>query len=321
MTTPAPLLLALDFGGTKLTAAMTRPGRGGWLAHRRFFTPATADGPYEYNKMLALAGELIAEVGRPAAIGVSFGGPVDAAAGLVRLSHHVPGWENVPLADRLRDTFGLPVAVDNDANVAALGEYRFGAGRGCQNLLYVTVSTGIGGGWILNGQPYRGADGMAGEIGHTIVQTGGLPCVCGRRGCLEAEACGPGIANRARLYLEQNAGQGDALLRLAQGDPQNITAKMVAEAASAGDPFSRRVLVESARRLGLGLGNAINLMNPDRVVLGGGVTKSGELWWQTVREAARANVLPEISVNIVPAAFTDDAPLWGAVALAEQVAG
>jgi glucokinase len=320
MSQADPLLLALDYGGTKLTAALTRPGRRDWLAHRRFFTPTAADGPYESQKMVELARDLLAEAAElPAAIGVSFGGPVFAPQGLVRLSHHVPGWENVPLAARLRAEFGLPVAVDNDANVAALGEYCFGAGAGSQNLLYVTVSTGIGGGWIINGRPYGGADGMAGEIGHTLVQPGGLPCVCGRRGCLEAEACGPGIANRARLYLAQEAAHARPLLAQAGGNPQAITAQLIAQTAAGGDPFSRRVLLESAERLGLGLANAITLMNPDRVILGGGVTKSGESWWQTVCNAARANTLPEIRVEIVPAAFGDDAPLWGAVALAESM--
>jgi glucokinase len=314
--------LALDFGGTKLSAATTFLGQPTWAVHKRHFSPADADGPYEYQKMLELAQAVMAELDQqPAAIGVSFGGPVYAPDGLVRLSHHVPGWENTPLADRLQDQFGVPVAVDNDANVAALGEFRYGAGQGCLNLLYITVSTGIGGGWILNARPYGGREGMAGEIGHTIVQPGGLPCVCGRRGCLEAEACGPGIANRARLYLAAAGAKGETLLKLAGGDPEKITAKMVSEAAAEGDELSRQVLDESAERLGLGLGNAINLMNPDRVILGGGVTKAGERWWRIVRHTARSNVLPEISVDIVPAAFSDDAPLWGAVALAEGLLG
>lgn len=322
MTASNPsLLLALDFGGTKLTAAVLERGQWSWLAHRRHFSPPGADRDYEYPAMLELAYELLAELDRqPAAIGVSFGGPVYAPEGLVRLSHHVAGWEATPLAAWLQGEFGVPVAVDNDANVAALGEYRFGAGRDCPHLLYVTVSTGIGGGWLVNGQPYAGSDGMAGEIGHTTVQPGGLPCVCGRQGCLEAEACGPGIAARARLFL-QGGNNGQTLLQLAGGNPDKITAQMVSQAASAGDALSRQVLDESAARLGLGLANALNLMNPNRIILGGGVTKAGERWWQTVRETARANTLPEIRVDIVPAAFSDDAPLWGAVALAENVLG
>ena len=312
--------LLLDFGGTKLSAAIARSGEERWLAQRRFFTPAHADGPYEYAKMLELAKDLLAETGvSPAAVGVSFGGPVDAKKGVVRLSHHVAGWEDTPLADWLQSEFDAPAAIDNDANLAALGEFYFGAGQDCPNLLYVTVSTGIGGGWIVNGQPYGGAEGMAGEIGHTLVQPDGLPCACGRRGCLEAEACGPGIANRARLYLAEAGARGETLLQAAGGAPETITAKLVAQLAAAGDEFSRMVLLESAQRLGLGLANAINLMNPHCVILGGGVTKSGEAWWQAVRQSADANTLPEISARILPAAFSDDAPLWGALALAQNV--
>ncbi len=319
MTGRSPkLLLALDFGGTKLTAAVAMPGQRSWLAHRRSFSPPGVDRQYEYGAMLDLARTLLAETGQSiAAIGVSFGGPVYAPAGLARLSHHVPGWENTPLADWLQADFKVPAAVDNDANVAALGEFRFGAGQGCQNLLYLTVSTGIGGGWILNGQPYGGWEGMAGEIGHTIVHPGGLPCACGRRGCLEAEASGLGIAQRARLLLAEAPAAGERLLALADGRPEQITAKIVSQAAAEGDELSRRILAVSAERLGLGLANAINLMNPERVILGGGITKAGPTWWQLVRQTARANVLPEIGVEIVPAKLGDDAPLWGAVALAE----
>jgi glucokinase len=270
--------------------------------------------------MLQLIHELVDEVGqRPQAVGVSFGGPVDAAAGLVRHSTHVPGWEQVPLVDRLQTEFEASAAVDNDGKVAALGEFRYGAGRGCQHLLYVTVSTGIGGGWILDGQLFGGTDGMAGEIGHTLVQPNGLPCVCGRRGCLEAEASGLGITNRAKAYIDGNQGQAEFLLKMVGGDAEKITAKLVSEAAAGGDRLSQKILADSAERLGLGLSNAMNLINPDRVILGGGVTKSGQRWWQIVRRVARANTLPETRVDVVPAALGDDAPLWGAVALAEGV--
>ncbi len=330
----SPLLLALDFGGTKLTAAAAHAGQQTWLAHRRVFSPPGVDGRYEYDAMLGLAYDLIETMGQPpAAIGVSFGGPVYAPEGLVRLSYHVPGWENTPLADWLQAELNAPVAVDNDANMAALGEFRFGAGQGCQHVLYATISTGIGGGWILNGQLYAGADGLAGEIGHLMVQPGGFLCPCGRRGCLEAEASGPAMVHRARLYLAkkkgkanlersrraEHSGRGKRLLQLAEGDPDKITAQMISQAAAEGDKLSQKVIRESAERLGLGLAGAITLMNPDRVVLGGGVTQSGERWWQIVRDTARAQTPSEISVEIVPAALSDDAPLWGAVALAEDL--
>lgn len=313
-----PLLLALDFGGTKLAAAVTFGGQRSWLAREEATSPQGADGPRQYALMLQLAHELLADVGQqPQAIGVSFGGPVDAPAGLLRHSTHVPGWENVPLVEWLEAEFNAPAATDNDGKVAALGEFHYGAGQDTQNLLYVTVSTGIGGGWILNGRLFAGADGMAGEIGHTLVQPNGLPCSCGRQGCLEAEASGLGIAHRARAYLAGDEVGAQFLLDLAGGDPTQLTAKLVSQAAAGGDRFSQRILADSADRLGRGLSNALNLINPDRVILGGGVTKSGQRWWQIVRQVARANTLPEIRVDIVPAALGDDSPLWGAVALAQ----
>jgi glucokinase len=259
--------------------------------------------------MIKMARDLLARTpGQLVAIGVSFGGPVDSTTGTVRLSHHVPGWGNTPLRDQLQAEFGVPAAVDNDANVAALGECKFGAGQGCTSLLYVTVSTGIGGGWVLNGHIYSGADGMAGEIGHIVVRPGGAQCVCGKRGCLEAEACGPAIAKKMHERLQ--AGETAQV-----GDP--VTGEWVARAARQGDRLAQDVMDDAARMLGTGLGSAINLMNPARVVLGGGVTKSGERYWRIVRETARAHVLPQMRVDIRPAALGDDAPLWGAVALAE----
>ena len=138
---------------------------------------------------------------KPDAIGVSFGGPVDATTGKIRLSHHVLGWENVPLRDLLEEEFGVPAGVDNDANVAALGEYRFGAGQGYDSLFYITVSTGVGGGWILNGQLWPGSEGMAGEIGHMVVDPSGSVCLCGKRRCVERLASGPYMAQDVREVL------------------------------------------------------------------------------------------------------------------------
>jgi glucokinase len=316
-----PYLLALDFGGTKHAAALAPASRPrAWLERRAQMSPPGADARTDLAIVLGLARELIAaHPGRLAAVGVSFGGPVDFARGLVRLSHHVPGWENVPLRHQLQAEFGVPVSVDNDANAGALGEWRYGAGQGCASLLYLTVSTGVGGGWVVAGQPYRGADGMAGEIGHMVVDPSGPACVCGRRGCVEAMACGPAMARRARERLETEPQSGAVLRQLAGGDLGVITGELVSGAAHAGDALAAEVVLGAARALGYGIGNALSLMNPQRVVLGGGVTNAGERWWAQVRRAARANTLPEISVDITPAALGGDAPLWGAIALAESL--
>jgi glucokinase len=311
------LLLALDFGGTKHTAAVIARGERDWRAHRRVFSPAGADARYDIETMQSLARELLAGE-RPAAIGVSFGGPVDATTGTVRLSHHVPGWENTPLRALLEAGFEAPVSVDNDANVAALGEHRFGAGRGCKDLLYITVSTGVGGGWVLNGQPWRGAEGMAGEIGHVVVDPNGPRCLCGKRGCVERLASGPYIAQRAREWLAEQPDRGQVLRGLVGDDAGKVTAQLVSQAAAQGDELAWEALYVAAWGLGVGIGNAANLINPERFILGGGVTKSGDRFWEVVRRVARETALPEVHFDIVPAALGDDAPLWGAVALAED---
>lgn len=312
-----PLILALDYGGSKLTAATVHIGDSTWLRMARRQSPPDHDAAYEQATMLDMAKSLLGGR-RPSAIGVSFGGPVLQSAGLVILSHHIAGWERTPLAAQLASALGAPTAVANDANAGALGEWRFGAGQGCQSLLYVTVSTGIGGGWVLNGSIYDGADGMAGEIGHVVVNPGGALCVCGKRGCLEAEACGPAIARAARARLDMAERERSLLLALAGGSAESITAAHVAQAARDGDDVAVAALEHGARMLGVGLGGAINLMNPERVIIGGGVSKAGEHWQRIVRETARAHALPEIRVAIQTAALGDDAPLWGAVALVES---
>lgn len=329
--------MALDFGGTKLSAAVfstserptrkgakqpvaslrsSRPSREALPSFaiqdlRRVITPADADAGYELAAMVALAGELL-DGRAPAAVGVSFGGPVDYATGVVRLSHHVRGWENTSLRDALAQEFSCPAAVDNDANVAALGEHRFGAGRGVTDMMYVTVSTGVGGGWILGGRPWRGHAGLAGEIGHTVIDPAGPLCLCGKRGCVERLASGPYMG---RDYEEGQGRKGAG----EQGSRGRLTGKDVAEAAAGGDAVARAILLRGAWSLGVGIGNAANLMNPQRFVLGGGVTKAGAAWWAEVRRAAAATALPEVRFDIVPAALGDDAPLWGALALAAEI--
>lgn len=334
------LILALDFGGTKLSAALfaveddLTQGRrdaktqgdsysaslragvfalnsASLLETRRVMTPNDADAAYELAAMLALARELLA--GRaPAAVGVSFGGPVDHSTGIVRLSHHVRGWEAMPLRDWLEAEFGAPAVVENDANVAALGEHHFGAGRGETDLMYVTVSTGVGGGWILGGRPWRGYAGMAGEIGHTVVDPAGPLCLCGKRGCVERLASGPYMA--ADWAGERGKGSRGEDGGGTRGSV-TLTGEDVTVAAAAGDEAARAILLRGGWALGVGIGNAANLINPRRFVLGGGVTKAGELWWAEVRRAARSTALPEVEFDIVPAELGDDAPLWGAVAL------
>ena len=314
------LLLALDFGGTKLAAAMVNAGSREWLGYERRLSPTNGNANTDLEIMRSLIHSLL-QSAKPGAIGVSFGGPVDATTGKVRLSHHVLGWENVPLQDLLAEEFGVPVSVDNDANVAALGEHRFGAGQGYDSLFYITVSTGVGGGWILNGQPWRGAEGMAGEIGHMVVDPAGPVCLCGKRGCVERLASGPYMAQDVREVLENEpppGERGSVLRGLVGGDLELITGKVVSEAAAAGDDLAKEFLYRAGWALGMGIGNVANLINPQRFVLGGGVTKAFVGFWDVVRQVARETALPEVNFEVVSAVLGDDAPLWGAVALAED---
>ena len=310
------LILSLDFGGTKLAAALVNHPSRQWLAYERRLSPPHSNATTDLQIIDSLMDSLL-QGEKPAAIGVSFGGPVDATTGTVRLSHHVPGWENIPLQELLQNKFQTPVIVDNDANVAALGEHRFGAGEGHHTLFYITISTGVGGGWILNNHPWRGVAGMAGEIGHMVVQPDGPICLCGKRGCVERLASGSYMAQEARENLSKHTSV--ILRRLVDNNLDLITGKTVSEAANAGDELAQNILLTGAWALGVGIGNIANLINPQLFILGGSVTKSGKLWWDKVRQVARATALPEIDFTILPAALGDDAPLWGAVALAESL--
>jgi glucokinase len=309
------ILLGLDFGGTKLTAGLALAGESELLARDQCPTPSGAEPRRVFQEMVRLARGL-GRGSTPVGVGISFGGPVDPAQGVVRICHHLTGWQGVPLPRWAEEEFCVPARMDNDANAAALGEVRFGAGQGCDHLLHVNVGTGIGAGIVLHGQVYQGATGLAGEIGHMVVQPGGPLCTCGRRGCLEALASGPAIARDARMRLGRDPGRGRRLLSLVGGDPERLTAQSVSQAAGQGDELAQEVLERAARMLGLGIANAINLINPQRVTVGGGVVKIGPAWMERVRAAARAHVMPESPVDIAVAALGDDSPLWGAIALA-----
>ena len=295
--------LAFDFGGTKLTAALVEDtvfatNKTEWLGIERVYSPSGATASYDMETIINLGNQLLADK-LLAGIGVSFGGPTDFTNGRVIKSDHVPGWDDVLLVDILHKAFNTTIRIDNDANAAALGEYRFGAGRGVQDLFYITVSTGVGGGWIFGGRPFRGHNAMAGEIGHTIVDPNGPLCFCGNRGCVERLASGP--------YMAQDLG-------VASG-------KIVAQLAGEGLETAVTILERGAWAVGMAIGNTANLLNPERFVLGGGIIKSGDQWWQVVRETARNTARHDIQFDIVPAHLGDDAPLWGGIALLESNLG
>lgn len=298
-------ILALDFGGTKLAAAVVDLDQGRALRVERCPTPPDAESSLAAMLQIAQVLTRQQETGI-SGIGVSFGGLVAPDGRTVRASHHVPGWEGFPLARRLEEVFRLPVCLANDADAAVLGEFHFGAGRGCKNLLYLTVSTGIGGGILLNGELYHGEHALAGEIGHMVLQPDGPLCPCGRRGCLEALASGRSIARRMAE-------------RLASGEPSSlalmeISAKSVVEAAAAGDLLAGEVWGDAMRWLGIGIANAANLLDPGRVVVGGGLAQAGELLFNPVRDRVRQYTL-DAQIEVLPALLGDNASLIGSAAL------
>lgn len=217
-------------------------------------------------------------------LGLGSTGPVDSDRGLIQNPYTLPGWENVPILQPLTEYFRVPAVLENDADVAALGEYWAGAGRGINRLYAVTVGTGIGTALIIDGYIYRGVDGSHPEGGHHIVDPAGPLCYCGAHGCWEAMAAGPAIARRAQAGIKDHP--NSQLIKLSGNDPQKIDANMIAEAAKAGDAYALEIMDKTAYYLGLGLVNCIALFAPQMIVLSGGVMKSAEL------------LLPQINVMI-----------------------
>jgi glucokinase len=290
---PTPIL-ALDFGGTKLAAAVVDVSTGAILAHERASTPAGEGAQACLQAMLRLgrAALRLCEPGEGAiqAVGASFGGPVSRDRRTVLRSMHVGDWQGMALPEQLEASFGAPAFMDNDANCAALGEWAFGAGIGAENLLYVQVSTGVGAGLILEGRLYRGA-GLAGEFGHMTVLPGGPQCVCGGRGCVESLASGWALARDGREALEGSPQHG-ILRSLCAGDPGKISAQTVLEACRRGDPQAAQIVRRAFIYLGMGIASALCLVDPDRVVIGGGVARAREVIEPLLQAALQESLPP-----------------------------
>jgi len=318
----AQSVIGIDIGGTKLTAALAdTAGAVGEMLRRR-----TEPGWTAQENLRALSGmtqELLDKARARglvvAAIGVGFGGPVDPIAGVIHRSHHVPGWEGVGLKAWFEEQFGLPTIVDNDANAGGLGELYYGAARGRSDVLYVNIGTGIGGAVIIGGRLHHGVVGMAGEIGHCIVLPGGPVCTCGKQGCLEALCAGPGIARRAQ---QARRGQPDQPSVLRGRPAEEVTSEAVFAAAREGDVLAQGIVDDTARFLGIGIGNALNLINSEMVILGGGVGEVGDILLRPVREQVKEAALGRAAeAEVVSAQLGHDAGVMGAVALAAELLG
>ncbi|HEX2032923.1 MAG TPA: ROK family protein [Chloroflexota bacterium] len=318
-------VLGIDVGGTNQTVALARLDGEVVASHRRRLA---AGGKAEdvVANILEMIEAAISEVERTSErrgaekvrrVGVGFGGLIDAKRGVVLRSHHVSGWDNYPLRELLEQRLNASAVIENDANAAALGEARFGAGRGHRNILYVNVGTGIGAGVILDGALYHGQHGTAGEVGHVTVVPEGPECACGKRGCLEALASGPSLARRAQEAARAQPGEAAPLLQLAEGDVSRISGPHVFAAAGNGDALAGRLVEETAAYLGLALGNAANVLDPSIIVVGGGMGESGEILFAPLRTAVRRHLLPSTPApEVVPAALGYDAGIAGALALA-----
>ncbi|MEU0370702.1 ROK family protein [Streptomyces sp. NPDC006283] len=318
-------VLALDIGGTKLAAGVvredgtvlsfltvpTRVEEGPDAALDRLFTLGTS----------ALRAAGVDPADAPRALlgcGIGCGGPLNSVTGTLICPPHLPGWLDIPVTDLARHTYGTPAVLDNDGTAGAAGEWRFGAGRGTRHLVYLTVSTGIGGGFVIDGRTYRGAAGNGGEPGHITVRSEGRLCrSCGRTGCLEAYASGTSIAERARDAVREAAAHGQRTV-LAGIPLTELGAADVARAAREGDPLAVLVWQETTDLLAEGLTSLVNLYEPEVVVLGGGVTRSGDQLLAPVREkvAGLAMGPAAAAARIVLATGGDRAGVLGAAAIA-----
>jgi len=317
----ARYIVGVDLGGTNIVAgAMPIDGSRDYAIRTRL-TRADLGADQVVDRMVEMIDEVIAETSaetgasRDDFLGVGIGspGPLDRERGVVIFTPNL-GWRDYPVRNAVADRVGLPTSLDNDANCATVGEWWCGAAKGARHVIGVTIGTGIGGGLIIGGELYHGASDVAGEIGHTTIDSTGRRCKCGNYGCLEAYASGPAIAERAREAL--NDSEASLLRDLVAGDLTRLTARIVYEAATRGDPVAREVVRDTARFLGAGLANLLNIFNPDVVVLAGGVTDAGDALFEPLRHEVRRRAFrPAVDAcTIVPGALAGSAGVVGAVA-------
>jgi glucokinase len=315
------LILGVDVGGTNVVVGTV--AEDGSAAHglQRERT-RTNDGPDAVVQQITAMVERSLEATAAAferddldVVGVGIGspGPLDTKRGIVLMTPNL-GWTNFPLRDRVSEAVGLPATLDNDANCAIFGEWWRGAARGCRVVVGLTVGTGIGGGIVLDGRIFHGASDIAGEIGHMSIDSTGRRCKCGNYGCLEAYASGSAIADRAVEGID--VGTDTRLPEYVNGDLETVTAQVVYDAAHDGDEYALEVIKDTARFLGTGIANLINIFNPEITVICGGVTAAGERLFAPLRkEVALRAFKPAVDVcRIVPGDLPGTAGVYGAVA-------
>jgi glucokinase len=303
--------VAVDIGGTHIRVAVYEPDSITPIAHERTRSLATEPGVYD---RLEQAVEALWPKGKVRAIGIASPGPLDPHTGTILATPNIPEWKNFPVAPKLSQHFGVPVYLDNDANMAGLAEWQYGAGKGHQDLVYLTISTGIGGGVISSGCLLQGYHGMGAELGHMIIDPDGPPCGCGKRGHVESFCSGPSIARYVNEQIQ--AGQTSTL----QAQP-NLAPAQIAEAARAGDALAISAFERAGYYLGIAVANYLAIFDPSIVIFGGGVSQVGDLLFKPFEESLRKHTFhPHYLDNlaITKAALGDDAGLLGALALARM---
>lgn len=312
----SPVILGVDIGGTRLRAARFSPA--GQMLQRESVPTCVDEGrDAVLERLYRLIERVLPGSGEEIiGIGLAVPGPLNPYTGVIIDAPNMPGWVNVPLRDLVAERFGQPVYIGNDANLAALGEHRFGAGRGYNDVIYLTISTGIGSGIITDGRMLLGRDGLGAEAGHIVVEPDGPRCGCGGYGHLEAVASGTALGRQAAALVAE--GRAPAIAALAGGDPSRVTGEIVGKAALAGDPVARELVTRAARYIGQGIATLLHLFNPGIVILGGGVTQLGDLLFEPVRARVRELAMSPVyweNTPIVQAALGDDVGLLGALAL------
>lgn len=318
------LVLGIDLGGTKILTAVI-DAEGKMLSHDHIVTPAKEGHETVIKSILESTDRALSQAGITvtslSAIGIGAPGLSNPETGVLLTSPNLPGWRNVPLRDIIENELGRKAFLINDANAAALGELLFGSGRGAQNIIYITVSTGIGGGIIIDGKLYTGSIGTAGELGHMVIDSEGPPCNCGNRGCWETLASGTALARIARQRIQEGA--PTSILKLAAGDSDKIDAEVVHQAARTGDKLANELIHQIAYYLGVGLANLVNIFNPEVIVIGGGLSNLGDLLLKPAfEEAERRAFKPAYqSVRFTSAELGRCSGVLGAAAFAFQKIG
>jgi len=312
-------VLAIDLGGTKIMAAII--SHQGQVVAKEYYPTLAGEGPQSViDRILSAIDHLLRvrnmDLSQLHSISIAAAGAIDLDKGVVTLSPNLPGWRDIPLRDIVSGKYKVKTYIINDASAAALGEHHFGAGRGVNNLIYLTVGTGIGGGIIINGELYLGPSGSAGEIGHTTVDVNGPRCNCGNIGCLEMLASGTAMAREAIRRISR--GERSILTEMVEGKIENITAEKVGVAAQGGDSLASEVISQAATYLGVGMVNLVNIFNPEMIIVGGGVAQMGDLLLDPARQVVkeRAFQLSVRAVRVVPARLGDDAGVLGAAVFA-----